>query len=130
MMKITHQWLKSHNADETMLEFVKKENLIGLESEHYVKRLIELNKNIYADWTVRRILFDSPLLWIWNKYASAAQSASDTAIKEYNAVYTNRKAHYCGPDADRLAHYDADSAYSTEYYGIIARKGLEILKEN
>ena len=125
MLKITRKWLKSHKADETMFEFVKGEMLIGLESEHYVERLIELNKNIYADWTVRRILFDTPL---WRKYTSEAQSASDTAIVKYNAVFAERKAYYCGPDADRLAHYDADAVYNAEYYRIIAQKGLTIIQ--
>jgi hypothetical protein len=55
-MKITLKFLNKYNACNEGVEFVKQNNVIGLEAPDFIKKLIELDKTEWANWLIVRVL--------------------------------------------------------------------------
>jgi hypothetical protein len=55
-MLITKEWLKNKEACKNGYEFVVKHNMIGLEHDVFIKKLMDAKKNDWANWVITRFM--------------------------------------------------------------------------
>ena len=119
MKIITEEFLKSHHACSSGMEWVKKNKLIGLESFEFLDKLMDADKFSWANWLVVRLM-DKPQKV---KYAIfAAEQVIDIFEKKYPNDNRPRKAieaakgYLKSPTTETkaaaYAAYAADAAYA------------------
>ena len=54
--KVTKRWLKGKNACEKSLDYVIKNNYIGLSPEDFIKKLMKKNRFSDANWLIVRVM--------------------------------------------------------------------------
>ena len=133
-MKITKEFLESKNACRQGLEFVIKNNFIGLEDVDFINGLIKKEKLNWANWLIVRVMD-------YKQYVSYAIFAAEQVIDIYekkhpkdkrprNAIEAAKKCLKNPTDKNKAAAADAaaDAAAYAAYAADAAAYAADAIK--
>lgn len=136
-MQISKEWLKSRNACQEGMKFVKEKKLIGLEGTEFVKKLMQYEQYEYSNWLIVRIMdreqcvkyanFSADLAKKWaesatycaERAADWAASLADCAESAESAAYWAKRAAYWAENAEMAAYKEILS------FGLKLLEGVE-----